>query len=340
VSEGSERPDVHPAVPPQADDAKPQMALALGRREKAPAPTLSAYFGEKRTPAASFVKAIRASRLTSFEQADYSAALALMHKNDPDGERLWKLLSQRHLPEALKSWVWSAARERLVSVIGSGIELVSQTPEQLVDLFRKRFGTLPSRRNKAEQSTFLSSVRIAASWLLQKQGLQAWEVVRLFSGLLCRDEHKATQITSTAIRSGSSKELNLAASVIVLDRRNLQDHVRERDRAKAEASDLREHLERKVAEIAKLSATLQDLHEQNIDLSTSLTTAKRQLDTERQHSGYDFTELKASNAILLRDRLSPLIRDAIDALEIANPAPDVARRRLKKAISTIEESLP
>jgi hypothetical protein len=70
-----------------------------------------------------------------------------------------------------------------------------------------------------------------------------------------------------------------------------------------------------------------------------LTDLRTEIETQRQHSGFDLTELKAGNSVLLRDRLGPLIRDAIDALEIDTPAPDVAVRRLKRAASTIEESL-
>jgi hypothetical protein len=41
---------------------------------------------------------------------------------------------------------------------------------------------------------------------------------------------------------------------------------------------------------------------------------------------------------LLRERLSPLVQDAIDALEMSKPAPDIAIERMKWILSTIKES--
>ncbi len=54
--------------------------------------------------------------------------------------------------------------------------------------------------------------------------------------------------------------------------------------------------------------------------------------------GHDITETKAKHWVLLNERIMPMLYDAIDALEIETPAPDVALRRMKAICKLISET--
>jgi hypothetical protein len=313
-----------------------ETSLVQAKSVKA-APSLSAYF-EKKMPAAAFAKVVRKAPFKRFGEADCAAALELMLKNDRDGERLWKLMSLPKLPMPLNAWIWMAAEQHLVQVLGAGVDLAAQSQSQLVDLIRRRFPALSATRGKADTNAFVSSVRIMGSWLLHKHRL-ASEVIELISVLLCQNEKSMERLTLDAIRTSSNKKINVVVSIWLLARSDLAERERERERANNEISALRKRLESAFLESTNLRAQLEDFGKQNADLSLAFRALERQLETERQHSGYDYTELKATNAMLLRDRLTPLIRDAIDALEIEAPAPDLAVRRLRLVMSTIEEHL-
>ena len=60
---------------------------------------------------------------------------------------------------------------------------------------------------------------------------------------------------------------------------------------------------------------------------------------ERQHSCFDFAAEKGRYVVLLREKLKPLLSDAVDALEISVPAPHIVRERLGDALKAIETTL-
>jgi len=66
-------------------------------------------------------------------------------------------------------------------------------------------------------------------------------------------------------------------------------------------------------------------------------TQLAQLENERHHWGFDLSEERAGHHILLKERIQPLLEDAVDAMEIDEPA--VALRRLKSALKVIAENL-
>jgi len=72
-------------------------------------------------------------------------------------------------------------------------------------------------------------------------------------------------------------------------------------------------------------------------LEASLHKVKTQLENERHHWGYDISSAKARHRILLRERIQPLLEDAVDAIEI--DVPSVALRRVKYALKVIAENL-
>jgi hypothetical protein len=65
-----------------------------------------------------------------------------------------------------------------------------------------------------------------------------------------------------------------------------------------------------------------------------------QLRIERQINGFDMCEVKAENRTLLRQRILPLVMDAIDSLEIDPAAPQVALSRLQRIARLIAIAAP
>lgn len=72
-------------------------------------------------------------------------------------------------------------------------------------------------------------------------------------------------------------------------------------------------------------------------LEASLHKVKTQLENERHHWGHDLSSAKARHRILLRERIQPLLEDAVDAIEI--DVPSVALKRVKYALKVIAENL-
>lgn len=317
-------------VPPHSSTAKPSDVSTADTR-----PTLSAYFGEDRIAAGTFVKAVRSSKIKRFDDEDRLAALNLIRSNDSEGERLWALMSVPQLPDSITGWIGVAAKTYLERLLGPNVDLGSQAPDDLTASFRKRFSGLSSTKDKAEQRTFNNSLRILANWLQLRSHLDAWEVIDQCGALIGRNETAAL----AALRTGSAKEFRLAASVGSLARRRLSERENELARANEHVSGLRRQLEVRTGESLDLARQLEELRSQFTDKAIQLYELQAQISSQRQHAGYDLATVKATNAILLRERIRPLVQDAIDALEIQTPAPDLAVRRLRTTLSTIEESL-
>lgn len=330
---------MNPSYPVSTAEGSTKKLRAARDSVPKPHPSLSAYFGEEKIPAAAFFKSIKATGISRFDDADRAAVLDLMEKNDPEGERLWALLTRRRLPDSIKTWIWLGVKSYFTRVLGADVNAADQRPEQILESIRKRFPALSSTKDKKEKRTFGFAVRLAASWLQHKYQMPALQTVGFVSALVSRNEKSANETISNVVQTGSSKEFTLAAAVAYAARSIVADAERELEKARTEDTKLRQRLEREMATTGELTLKRDELHVQNAKLIAKLADLSEQLQAERQHSGYDFTALKSRNAVLLRDRLSPLIKDAIDALEIEAPERDIAIRRLKKAISTIEESL-
>jgi hypothetical protein len=50
-------------------------------------------------------------------------------------------------------------------------------------------------------------------------------------------------------------------------------------------------------------------------------------------------DVRTQQSVFLKERLGPLLNDAVDALEINPPEPRIALKRLKSALASIQEAL-
>jgi len=94
-----------------------------------------------------------------------------------------------------------------------------------------------------------------------------------------------------------------------------------------------------LAEIAVLKATAEELaKERDASANRAQRTASLLKDSE-QHWGHDMADVRTQQSVFLKERLGPLLNDAVDALEINPPEPQIAMKRLKSALASIQEAL-
>ena len=134
------------------------------------------------------------------------------------------------------------------------------------------------------------------------------------------------------------KSTLVAAALAALGHQMVKAAKDEQIREKNISSDLRHRLDDANEKNENLLSKLEDAKKTISDQECKITQLDHTLATERYHWGHDLTETKAEQRVLLGEKLGPLLSDAIDALEIEPAAPGVALRRVKAALSAIEEA--
>ena len=74
-------------------------------------------------------------------------------------------------------------------------------------------------------------------------------------------------------------------------------------------------------------------------LRDQLSEIMNQYYIDRQVWGHSLTDLKASYRVLMLEKVTPLLQDALDALEIEPAEPRIARNRIKSALTAISEAV-
>ena len=139
-------------------------------------PTLSGYFQERRASPSAFFKVLRKSKVKRFQANDKEAAGKMMTALDPEGERLWALMSQTSVPKAVDAWIWGASKARLGERFGKAFDLESygaaRTLKTVLEVLSP--GLRSDRKEKKKHAgTWL---RIAICWLMKKCALDAWQI--------------------------------------------------------------------------------------------------------------------------------------------------------------------
>lgn len=299
-------------------------------------PTLCTFFSDSKVSASTFFKSLQAQQIKRFAQDDESQATDLMAKNDPDGDRLWALMSQSSLPGAIDRWIWRAAQDRLRVAIGADFDPLEQDTARILRVLRDslsaRIGTKDIKASKAAENW----LRIGICWLVGKRALSPWTIAEDMQSALFQEKRDALKVSARALQKGRFSEFKVAIAMAVLGQTMVDTARVERDVEKRSANALRDDLvgarstiETLRSEVASLSAAL-------AQESEARRSAEGQLQAERQHWGHDLSETKAEQRLLLGERVAPLLSDAIDALEIEPQAPHVALKRLKAILSIID----
>ncbi|OSJ19455.1 hypothetical protein BST63_15480 [Bradyrhizobium canariense] len=322
--------------PPVSVDIAELGSDALPKNEEDVEPTLSAFFGHNKVRLAAFLTSVKKAKISRFTQSDESNAWELMNTNDVSGERLWMLLSQSNLPDAVNRWVWPITQSRLATIVGGRFDPLNQTTAESLSAIRDFIGSAafdPSGRPDIDNWG-----RIGIRWLMEKRSVDTWQVADELGRHLFKSLSEARRVASRGIERGRSSEFMQIVAMAAMAKGIVENAQRERDTERQTALNLREQLSRANKEKQSLESRISDLSDQLNAKSAELAKAHAQLEAERHHAGHDLIETRSAQQALLRDRIAPLLSDAVDALEIEPPAPDVALRRLKNIIAIIEKA--
>jgi hypothetical protein len=301
-------------------------------------PTLVGYFGEDRASPSVFFKILRKNEVKRFRSADQEAAAKLMLSKDPEAERLWGLMAQASPPEPVDAWMWGAAQSRLKEQLGEAFDPHEHDAGRIFKSVLRELSAGLGSEKKDDKRRTENILRIAICWLVEKRSLKTWQVAEQLPPILFKDLKTAARAAQRAVQKGRPSELRIAAAMAALGDQMVKVAEEEQARERQISNDLRHRLDDANRKIEKLRTELEDAKSTISEQEAAIANLEKTLAAERHHWGHDLTETRAEQKVLLGERLGPLLADAIDALEIDPPAPGIALRRVKAALSVIEEA--
>ena len=289
-------------------------------------PTLLAYFTATTAMPSAFLKSVVSAGIERFEDADEVQALEHMAQGDATGERLWALASSARLPVPVDRWLWRAIQERLSGILGPAVDLRDSDATRILnatcEMLRRKANSLDEGERKAARNW----LRLAVLWLMEFRSLKARDAAEALQPVLLGDRAKIESVATRSISNGSSSTFDaaLAGTALALDQ--AREARSRRDEKAREVADLQGRLKDAKVMVDRLGMEKAELADELAVLKEQLASAELQNQQQRQHWGHDLTESEARQKSLLERELSPLINDAIDALEIGRP--EIAQERL------------
>ena len=339
VIERKEKPGTETEITNTEKPAEgPERAQDASSDEVEIPPTLVGYFGEDRASPSAFFKVLRKNDVKRFRSADQEAVAKLMATKDTEMERLWGLMAQASLPDPVDAWVWGAAQSRLREQLGEAFDTQDHDAGRIFKSVLRELSLGLSSEKKEEKKRAENLLRVTVCWLVEKRSFRTWEVAEQVYPFLFKNLKAATRVAQRAIQKGKPGEFRVAAAVAALGAQMVKAAEDEQIRERNISNDLRYRLDDANRKIEKLRSDLEDAKKTISDREIKIAQLEQTLAAERHHWGHDLTETKAEQKVLLGERLGPLLADAIDALEIEPPAPGIALRRVKAAMSVIEEA--
>jgi hypothetical protein len=300
-------------------------------------PEISAYFLNPDISPSAFSRALKANKVKRFQSEDLQKTISAI-ENDNNGIRLWALMSYANLPEAVDRWIWPTVQEQLKSVIGSDFNPQNTDSNQILRDLCKALAPRLASKDKIEAKGAENWLRIGVCWLVEKRSIQLWTMAQVISTAFFADTKKAKSLVHRAISKGGIKELRLIVATVALG----NDIVVRSEAALAEERRRNSSLRIKLTDAdRKVESLSRDLAANRAELAQkeeAVRNVEIQLENERHHWGHDLSETKAGQRVLLGERVAPLLSDAIDALEIDPPAPNVALKRVKAVLSIIDKA--
>jgi hypothetical protein len=289
-------------------------------------------------PAAAFVKAVRAAKVNRFIEDDIRQAAELMTAHDADSRRLGMLASQPNLPDAVERWIWTAAQEHLKSACQGEFSPAEADAETA---FRSLLHDLSPRLESADRARRAEGealLGLGLSWLLANRGLNPWTAMERLATTFYKDRSSALRAVRRLLARGKAREVRGAAAVAGVAHETVRVARAEQEADRRRQVLLQSQLDEARAEITSLHSELESVREERAALAAELERERRLLEESQQHWGHDMVDIKARQGVLLRERLRPLLADAVDALQIQPPAPEIALERVMTALSSIEEA--
>jgi hypothetical protein len=301
-------------------------------------PTITAFFSDPKISPSSFLKVLKDEKILRFKRADEEKVSALMETDDPSGERLWALMSQTSLPDAVDRWIWTAAQDRLRNVIGSNFDPHDTNASEVLKTLRDALAPQLRSKDKNEEKKAGNLLRIGICWLVEKRSIQLWPAAEVISSVFFANAKGASQLVNRAISKGRPNELKLAVATVVLGNDMVARAKSERDDEGRISNNLRFQLSEAQKKIENINAELAIVRAELEQRTTALKNVETQLQNDRHHWGHDLSSIKAKQRALFREKVIPLLSDAVDALKEEPLAPHVALRRVEAILSIIEKA--
>jgi hypothetical protein len=301
-------------------------------------PTLTNYFGPKPISAAAFINAVRTERLSRFSEDDISRADKLIAANDPDCRRLCALVSKSNLPDAIERWIWLAVQDRLKLAFAGEFSPAEADAETTLRYLLQNLAPRLESADTIERSHSEILLSLGLSWLVAHRALNPWTALERLASAFYKDRSAALRTARRLLAHGEVREIRAASAVAGVAHETVRVSRAEQEMHQRKQVLLQSQLDEARVEIAGLRSQLATVHEERAELTAKLEREKKLLDESRQHWGHDMVDIKARQNNLLRERLKPLLNDAVDALQIQPPAPDIALERVMIALSSIEEA--
>lgn len=299
-------------------------------------PTLATYFGASPVPAAAFVKAVRTGKVKRFTEVDVQEASTLIANTDPHGRRLLALASLSQLPDAIERWVWLTVQQRLRSALPADFDLLQADTVETCKTLLQHLSSSIASTDKDRRESAETLLRLSLLWLVSRRALDGWTAFEQLKSTFFKDDAMAAKAARKMLTRGKIADISNASAVAGLAREAVREARSQMETEARRQATLQAQLNTAQAEIVERRAQVERLSLERDGLAQQFQDAKVQLDQSHQHWGHDVTDIKTRQNALLQQRIMPLLSDAIDALEIDPPAPDIALRRLKLALSSIE----
>lgn len=326
--------------PGRSEHREPEKGMRGGSTEQSLEfeirPIISGFFEEPRASASAFFKVLRAHEVKRFTAADQADAEKLMEEMDPDGERLWALMSQASLPEPVDAWIWGAAQKRMAAKLGELFDPQELDKQAILKSLAKGLSKGLRTEDKEKRRRAENWLRIGLCWLAEKRSLQPWEIAEGLLPILFPESKSASRVATRAIQKGKATEFRQAIAVAGLAHDMVKAAERDRDQERLISAGLRDRLADTRSTLERLQAELAGARNELEQRNSKLAEVEATLAAERQHWGHDLSETRAEQRVLLGERIEPLLQDAVDALEIEPSAPNLALKRIKAVLSTIE----
>ena len=310
-------------------------------------PRLSDYYGSPTVQPATFLREVRATvkaarvnrrDLPSFDAEDSEKTLKRLKELDPTLSRTVRLLGKE--PQQVRRWItrvtraafddWSADRvyEGEPALVRFDRFLRSSTNDLL--------GKDKQRREHAQ-----NLLRMSLPWLVESQNLKPEEALPL-AGQAKRARAKTTDLRRAVqrllFRVPVSQLMNLSL-VSAFYKKTLEDEVSARRDAFQELSRYRDKHAAQMEENDKCRSELKRVSEMCNQLGKRLAETEDHLRGQKELRAIDRTQTRGRSRRFLKERLSPLISDAWDAMEFDPPQIVGAQQRLDMVAAAIANEL-
>lgn len=311
-------------------------------------PRLSDYYGSPAATPTPFVRkvreAVKAARIDqrdppSFDAEDLEETLGRLMELDPTLSKTVRLLGKE--PQQVRHWVTRATRAAIDKwahdLCYEGESALTRFERFLQSTTGDLLGRDKERRVRAQ-----NLLRLSLPWLIEKQSLKPEEALPLV-GRSKRSRAKTTDLRR-AVRQLLFKappilQLMNLSLVSAFYTKALADEVYARQTALRELSRCQETQTAQIAEMEEVRCKLKRVEKEREKLFKLLTETEEQLRGQKELRAIDRTQNRGRSRRFLKERLSPLISDARDAMEFDPPQIDGAQQRLHMVAAAIAKEL-